>query len=338
MSSAICSLIQLSNSDRRSSPRPACGERSRAPGSALALSGGERVRGTLGRLARGESPSPGDFAVASSPTSPRKRGEVKSIARLNTASRFSPRISREVWPVRSALFENRGRRESRVRAAPAVSRARVCKRNAHEHTGSAEAIRPSLRNGFTAYNALSPVTGLFCHRRLRIVAANLMPASGHQDHATSPSASGALVHSAVRVHRIPLRVGDVAQRPPVWNGMAADIKVICDFGKPEYFFGRGLTRPRAASRSDLPRRVEWRQRVGWVERSDTHRLQKRICVDEADGFRGGLNPSCALRTCKARVSASRRRGRPATRWTARAIWCRCRGDPTARCSRTRATG
>src|SRR5882757_11326567 len=31
-------------------------------------------------------------------------------------------------------------------------------KNAHEHTGSAEAIRPSLRNGFTAYNALSPVS------------------------------------------------------------------------------------------------------------------------------------------------------------------------------------
>ena len=32
-------------------------------------------------------------------------------------------------------------------------------KSAHEHTGSAEAIRPSLRNGFTAYFALSPVTG-----------------------------------------------------------------------------------------------------------------------------------------------------------------------------------
>ncbi len=30
---------------------------------------------------------------------------------------------------------------------------------AHEHTGSAESIRPSLRNGFTAYNVLSPATG-----------------------------------------------------------------------------------------------------------------------------------------------------------------------------------
>jgi hypothetical protein len=34
-----------------------------------------------------------------------------------------------------------------------------CAKNAHEHTGSAEAIRPSLRNGFTAYFVLSPVTG-----------------------------------------------------------------------------------------------------------------------------------------------------------------------------------
>jgi hypothetical protein len=42
------------------------------------------------------------------------------------------------------------------------TRGLVCKhtsKNAHEHTGSAEAVRPSLRNGFTAYFVLSPVTG-----------------------------------------------------------------------------------------------------------------------------------------------------------------------------------
>ena len=55
-------------------------------------------------------------------------------------------------------LEIRGRREDRVRAAPAVSCAR-CRRSAHEHTGSAENIRHSLRNGFTAYSVLSPVTG-----------------------------------------------------------------------------------------------------------------------------------------------------------------------------------
>jgi len=32
------------------------------------------------------------------------------------------------------------------------------KRSAHEHTGSAENIRHSLRNGFTAYFVLSPVS------------------------------------------------------------------------------------------------------------------------------------------------------------------------------------
>jgi hypothetical protein len=46
-----------------------------------------------------------------------------------------------------------------MRAAPAVSCAMCTKRCAHEHTGSAEAIRHSRRNGFTAYSALSPVIG-----------------------------------------------------------------------------------------------------------------------------------------------------------------------------------
>ena len=55
-----------------------------------------------------------------------------------------------------------------MRAAPAVSCAKIVQRNAHEHTGSAEAIRHSLRNGFTAYGALSPATNSSCHRHRRI--------------------------------------------------------------------------------------------------------------------------------------------------------------------------
>src|SRR5437879_3439101 len=51
---------------------------------------------------------------------------------------------------------NRGRREDRVRAAPAVSCAIAHREHAHEHTGSAGASRPSLRNGFTAYFVLFP--------------------------------------------------------------------------------------------------------------------------------------------------------------------------------------
>ena len=42
-----------------------------------------------------------------------------------------------------------------------------------------------------------------------------MPASGHQDHAISPSASVLFVQQRFRVHRIPSRVDDVGQRPSV---------------------------------------------------------------------------------------------------------------------------
>src|SRR5438445_12736799 len=70
---------------------------------------------------------------------------------------------------------NRGRRECRVRAAPAISCAKLCKNGAHEHTGSAEAVRHPLRNGFTAYFVLSPVSGLVVTVAGSILAADLAP-------------------------------------------------------------------------------------------------------------------------------------------------------------------
>jgi hypothetical protein len=79
-------------------------------------------------------------------------------------------------------------------------------------------IRPSLRNGFTAYFALSPVTGFLATvaPEKRLLLTNLTPASGRQDHTTSPSAKTTLVSRGFRVHRIPPRVRDVAQRPSSW--------------------------------------------------------------------------------------------------------------------------
>jgi hypothetical protein len=56
--------------------------------------------------------------------------------------------------------------------------------------------RPSLRDGVTAYSALSPETGLSCPRRRAIISRDLTSASGGQDHTPSPSASASLV----RVH------------------------------------------------------------------------------------------------------------------------------------------
>jgi hypothetical protein len=95
--------------------------------------------------------------------------------------------AREFCHQRPALL-NRGRRECRAPDAPAaacvvVESTRV---SHHGHTGN---TRHSPRNGFTVSFALSPVTGLSCHRRRRkLVFANLTPASGRQDHTTSPSA------------------------------------------------------------------------------------------------------------------------------------------------------
>src|SRR5450756_1122197 len=58
--------------------------------------------------------------------------------------RDPPEVCKEI----SLPSPKRGRRESRMRAAPAVSCAKLCKKHAHEHTGPAEAIRLSPRNGF----------------------------------------------------------------------------------------------------------------------------------------------------------------------------------------------
>jgi len=54
--------------------------------------------------------------------------------------------------------------------------------------------------------------------REKMLFANLMPASGHQDHTTLPSASSAFVRSAISVHRDPSHVDDVAQRPSFGTG------------------------------------------------------------------------------------------------------------------------
>jgi hypothetical protein len=51
--------------------------------------------------------------------------------------------------------ENRGRRECRVHDAPTALRAKQ-KRRTQANTGTPKSLRHSLRNGFTAYFALSP--------------------------------------------------------------------------------------------------------------------------------------------------------------------------------------
>src|SRR5258705_6815068 len=113
----------------------------------------------------------------------RIRSQLRIYQRVLAARRA------RVVPGRSAPSGMRGRREDRVRAAPAVSCAMCTKKCAHEHTGPAESIRPSLRNGLTAYAELSPETNSSCLRHRRIdgfanpvglakTSADLTPATG----------------------------------------------------------------------------------------------------------------------------------------------------------------
>jgi hypothetical protein len=83
---------------------------------------------------------------------------------------------------------------------------KVRKENAHEHTGTAGALRHSLRNGFTAYAALSLETNSSCLHRCRLdgsidpVGSDAPPAAWHQPRVSGPHGFAVRV-SAVRPAR-----------------------------------------------------------------------------------------------------------------------------------------
>jgi hypothetical protein len=88
--------------------------------------------------------------------------------------------------------------------APAAARGVVgsTRVSHHGHTGI---IRHSPRNGFNGFlRALPGDRACLPPSPPRsLLLENLMPASGHQDHTTSPSAGRSPVKRAARVHRIP---------------------------------------------------------------------------------------------------------------------------------------
>src|SRR5437762_1264507 len=115
---------------------------------------------------------------------------LMGIASLHPSYVVTPPHSRGAFARALPTFrQTRGRRECRVLAAPAVSCARDGGRGAHEHTGTAGALRHSPRNGLTAYAALSLETNSsWLHRRridgigkpgwVRNASADLTPATG----------------------------------------------------------------------------------------------------------------------------------------------------------------
>src|SRR5215210_2182164 len=116
---------------------------------------------------------------------------------------------------------------------------------------------------------ISPVTGCFATVASRILThqdpvgpetspQNLTPASGRQDHTTSPYATTSFVctpsvahepkgppcnHCACRrcrVHRIPPRVRD-DREPPLWGRDGVVVELILATAEAEYFLWRGWT-------------------------------------------------------------------------------------------------
>ena len=119
------------------------------------------------------------------------------------------------------------------------SRVRCAQKNAHEHTGSAETLRHSLRNGFTAYTC-SPGDRLSCHRhpRKRSLLANLTPASGcRTTRLRRPHRPRSSVAPPRPPHPAPTSV-TIAKRPSVGQDGGV-IRLICR-SESGIFFHRGL--------------------------------------------------------------------------------------------------
>jgi hypothetical protein len=107
---------------------------------------------------------------------------------------------------------------------------------AHEYSQRRHRKHPAFpTQWFYGLYVISPVTGLFCHRRSRGIVSheNLAPASGRQDHTPSPSALAPLVLRRIRVHRIPPHVRDDAYAPLAEAGQREEY-TISDFQKVKY--------------------------------------------------------------------------------------------------------
>src|ERR1700694_1586367 len=92
----------------------------------------------------------------------------------------------------------------------------------------------------TAYFVLSPVIGLFCHRRPRFSSQTRRGRGVVRPTRLPRPQDSALVFGAARVHRIPPRVRDV-RNAPLWDRTAAVVEVICPTGEAKYFCKWGWT-------------------------------------------------------------------------------------------------
>ena len=127
------------------------------------------------------------------------------VSRRQTRPRLLAACFARAFQIRSPLSQNRGRRECRVRAAPAVSCAKVRKKVHTSIQGSGNTPTSPAQWLYGLYRAL-PGERALLPPSLANCSASLTPASRRQDHTTSPYAlvhSSALARLNKSVHRIP---------------------------------------------------------------------------------------------------------------------------------------
>jgi hypothetical protein len=135
-------------------------------------------------------------------------------------SAISPRRSREFCQSWSAS------EDQRAQGMPGARCARSLACEIKKHTSVVTTVTPSSPGipramVLTGSFVLSRVTGLFATLVSGVASTNLTPASGRQDHTTSPSASCAVRQQHISVHRIPSRVRD---EPRIRPSMGRDGK------------------------------------------------------------------------------------------------------------------
>jgi hypothetical protein len=99
------------------------------------------------------------------------------------------------------------------------------------------------RNGFNGFLRALPGDRAFLPPSpAKKASANLTPASGRQDHTTSPSAGWHVRQRTASVHRIPRPTFvTIAKRPSCGHETAGVLEMICPTAKAKYFFRRGWT-------------------------------------------------------------------------------------------------
>jgi hypothetical protein len=164
--------------------------------------------------------------------------------------RDAPELCRNDPPKEGVALpqEGAGATPRRERGMPGAHRARslACKIEStrvshHGHAGSSGIPRATV---LTGCSALSLVTGLVCHHRPQeaLLLEDLTPASGRQDHTSSPSARqrSRQPRRPRPSHPCPTFV-TIAKRPFVWAGMAEGMEVIWVGSEQEYFCGEDWT-------------------------------------------------------------------------------------------------